>query len=265
MRLAYTGCVTALLADSHAHLDQFPDADIEAMVARARDAGVGMIVCVGTTLASSRNVIELARRHDIVYAGVGLHPQDLKAPVTEGDLETLRGLALGDSKVVCISETGLDYQETSPDRGWQQEWFRRHIRLARELGKPVDFHSRDADADTLRILREERASEAGAIWHYFQGTQADADAGLSLGCYISLAKPLLRIPALEAVVRALPLERIVLETDTYPQPFKKNPARRTEPSHVRLIAEKVAELRGMTVEEVAEVTTANLRRALRMG
>ncbi|MBI3744513.1 MAG: TatD family hydrolase [Chloroflexi bacterium] len=257
--------MAALLADSHSHLDQFADAEVDAMVQRAREAGVGMIVCVGTTLVSSRKVIELARRHDVIYAGVGVHPQDVKAPVTDADLVALRALATSDAKVVCISETGLDYQETSPDRGWQQEWFRRHIRLARELGKPIDFHSREADADTLRIIREERVGDVGAIWHYFQGTQADAETGLALGCYISLAKPLLRTPELEAVVRTLPLERIVLETDTYPQPFKKNPVRRTEPSHVRLVAEKVAELRGMTVEEVAEVTTANLRRALRMG
>ncbi len=254
-----------MLCDSHTHLDLFTDAELDGIVSRAREAGVGMIVAVGSTLASSRRAIELARRYDIVYAGVGMHPMDLKAPFTEGDYLALRDMALAGPKVVCVSETGLDFLPTSPDRAWQDRAFREHIRLARELGRAIDLHSRESDAAVLEVLRQERIAEVGAIWHYFQSGRAEAEAALDLGCYISLAKPLLRKPELEPIVRDLPMNRIVLETDSYPQPWKRNPAMRTEPAHVRMVAAKVAEIKGITVEEVAAVTTANLRRALRLG
>ena len=253
-----------MLADSHTHLDQFADDEIAVMLARARDAGVEMIVAVGTTIASSRRVIELADRHEAVYAGVGMHPMDIEAPFTDDDYATLRDLALSHPKVVCIAETGLDFLDTSPDRAWQDRAFREHIRLARELGKPIDFHAREAHDVILDVLREEKAAETGAIWHYFLGDAARAREAVALGLYISLAKPLLREPELVEAVKDVPVERIVLETDTYPQPWKKNPERRTEPSHVRQVAEKVAELWGRSLDEVAEITTANLKRVLRL-
>lgn len=253
-----------MLCDSHTHLDQFEDAALDGIVARARKAGVGLIVAVGSTVESSRRALELARCYDVVYAGVGIHPMDLRAPFNAADYAALRAMAISDPKVVCVSETGLDFLETSPDRAWQDSAFRQHIRLAHEVGKPVEVHSRQADAEVLEVLRQERAGEVGAIWHYFQSGREVAEQALELGCYISLAKPLLRKPELEPVVHDIPLERIVLETDSYPQPFKQNPARRTEPSHVRLVAEKVAEIRGLTVERVAAATTANLKRVLRL-
>ena len=254
-----------MLCDSHTHLDQFTADEVEAMVGRAKEASVGVIVAVGSTLTSSREVIRLAETYDIVYAGVGLHPMDLKAPFTETDYAALRGLALSSPRVVCISETGLDFLPTSPDRGWQEHAFREHIRLARELGKPLDFHAREAYDVILDVLRQEKADETGAIWHYFQGDEGKAHEAMEMGVYLSMAKPLLRLPELQEVARGLPMERIVLETDSYPQPWKKNPIRRTEPAHVRQVAEKLAELKGLTVEEVAAATTANLKRALRMG
>ncbi len=254
-----------MLADSHTHLDQFSDDEIAGMVARARDAGVEMIVAVGTTVASSRRIIDLADRYEPVYADVGIHPMDLKAPFTDDDYATLRDLALSHPKVVCIAETGLDFLDTSPDRVWQDRAFREHIRLARELGKAIDFHAREAHDVILDVLRDEKAAEAGAIWHYFLGDAAKAREAIDLGFYISLAKPLLREPELVVAVKDIPLERIVLETDTYPQPWKKNPERRTEPSHVTQVAEKVAEIWGRSPDEVAQITTANLKRALRLG
>ena len=254
-----------MLCDSHTHLDQFTEDEVDAMVGRAKEAGVAVIVAVGSTLDSSREAIRLAERYDIVYAGVGLHPMDLTAPFTESDYTALRDLALSSPRVVCISETGLDFLPTSPDRGWQEHAFREHIRLARELGKPLDFHVREAYDVILDLMREEKAEELGAIWHYFHGDQRKAQEAMGMGFYLSLAKPLLREPELQEVARGLPMERIVLETDSYPQPWKKNPVRRTEPAHVRQVAEKVAELKGLTMEEVASVTTANLKRALRMG
>ena len=253
-----------MLCDSHTHLDLFAEEELESMLERAREADVGFILTVGTTLASSRRALELAHEHDVVYAGVGLHPMDLTGPFTQEDYAALRGMALSGPKLLCIGETGLDFQERSPDRGWQEDSFRQHIRLAREVGKPIDFHARGADDAVLEVLREERAGEVGAIWHYFQADLARAQEALGLGLYLSLAKPLLLQPELQEVVRAIPMDRIVLETDSYPQPWKKNPIRRTEPSHVRLVAEKVAELKGLALEEVATATTANLKKVLRI-
>lgn len=253
-----------MLADSHTHLDLFTDDEIDAMIPRAEAAGVAMIVCVGSTLESSRRAIELARRFDSVYAGVGMHPMDLKAPFTDDDYGTLKALAQSSDKVVCVSETGLDFLDTSPDRGWQIEALRGHVRLAKELGKPLDFHAREAYDEILDVLKHEGAEETGAIWHYFLGDAGKAAEAMGMGFYISLAKPLLLRPELAEAAKDIPLDRIVLETDSYPQPWKKNPARRTEPSHLPLVAEKLAEIKGVPVGEIEAATTANLKRALRL-
>ncbi len=254
-----------MLCDSHTHLDHYSDEDVAGMVQRAREAGVGLIINVGTTIETSRKAIENAKSYDVVYAGVGIHPSDVKAPFSEADYSTLRTLAMSHPKVVCIGETGLDFMPGSPDRSWQIESFRQHIRLAKELRKPIDFHARGAEHDILGVLRLEHAGDVGAIWHYFLYDAAKAEEAIALGFYISLAKPLLREPGLQEAAKAIPIERIVLETDSYPQPFKKNPIRRTEPSHVLQVAEKLAELKGLTASEVANITTANLKRALRLA
>ena len=254
-----------MLADSHTHLDLFTDDELEAMVSRAEAAGVGMIVCVGSTIESSRRAVELARRFDSVYAGVGMHPMDLKAAFTDGDYRALKSLAESSDKVVCVSETGLDFLDTSPDRGWQMEALRGHVRLAKELGKPLDFHAREAYDEILGVLKAEGAEETGAIWHYFLGDAEKAAEAIALGFYISLAKPLLLRPELAEAAKHIPLDRIVLETDSYPQPWKKNPARRTEPSHLPLVAEKLADLKGVGVADIEAATTANLKRALRLA
>jgi TatD DNase family protein len=208
--------------------------------------------------------VDLASRYDIVCAGVGLHPMDLREPFTARDREALHEMATSSPKVVCISETGLDFLPTSPDRLWQDRSLREHIRLARELGKPLDFHAREAYDAILPLLREEKADECGAIWHYFEGGHDKAREALAMGFYLSLAKPLLRLPELQEVAKGLPLDRLVLETDSYPQPWKKNPLMRTVPAHVAQVAAKVAELKAVTIDEVAAATTANLRRALRL-
>ena len=147
-----------MLSDSHTHLDQFSDFEVDAMVERARLAEVGLIVAVGSTLDSSRKAIGLAEKYDIVYAGVGYHPMDLAAPFTEADYASLRQLALSSPKVLCISETGLDFLPTSPDPSWQEHAFREHIRLAKELGKPLDFHARESYDVILELMREEKAT-----------------------------------------------------------------------------------------------------------
>ena len=151
-----------------------------------------------------------------------------------------------------VSEIGLDFMEGMPDRADQYQAFRAQIGMARELRLPIVFHSREAHDATLRVLREERAYEVGGAMHYFQADRDTAQQALDLGFYISLARPLLRLPELQAVAASLPLEGIVLETDAAPQPFKAKRSMWTEPRHVRDVAAKLAELHETTPERVEE-------------
>ena len=249
------------LIDSHAHIDQYDASEIPAILDRARDAGLGMIIVAGTTVESSRNAVTLSHDNPIVYGGVGLHPADLTGPVDDATADILRKLA-SDPKVVVWSETGLDYLESSPPRELQDQAFRAQIRLAIEAKLPLVVHSREAHPDMLRLLREEHASDVGGIFHYFQGDLATAEAAMDMGFDISMAKPLLRLPELQEVAAKLPLERMVLETDSFPQPFKKHRDRWTEPWHLPQVAEKLAELQGRDVAEITAVTTANVLRVL---
>ena len=254
----------SLLADSHTHLDHFPTSEIPDVLQRARDAGVGIIVCAGTTLGSSQTCVELARQNDILYAGVGLHPMNLEGPLDDDTFRALEKLAVGNPKVVCISEIGLDFLPTSPDRQMQFQALQRQIGLARELDKPIIFHSRESHPEVLQTLREEKASEVGGVMHYFQADGDTAKEAMDMGFYISLAKPLLRLPELQEVAKDIPLEKIVLETDSAPQPWKKYRRNWNEPFHVRQVAEKLAELKGLPVEEVIEQTTANILGLLKL-
>ena len=251
-----------ILNDSHTHLDEYSSTEIPDILDRARDAGVGLIVCAGTTVESSRACVELAHSYDAFVAGVGIHPMEAREPVDDKVYAALRELAAGSPRVVCISEVGLDFLPESPPRDVQDQVFRAQIRLARELKLPVIFHSRESHPEVLRTLREERAYEVGGVMHYFQADGKTGKEAIDSGFHVSLARPLLRLPELQEVARDIPLESIVLETDAAPQPFKKYRRNWTEPRHVRDVAEKLAELKGITVEEVAEATTANLTRVL---
>ena len=182
---------------------------------------------------------------------------DLPGPVDADAIGELRRLASSNDKVLVMSEIGLDFMEGAPDRAAQYGAFREQIGLARELGLPIVFHSREAHTDTLRVLREERAYEVGGAMHYFQADEDTARRAMDLGFYISLARPLLRLPELQRTASKLPLESVVLETDAAPQPFKSKRESWTEPRHVRPIAEKLAELKGLPVAEVEAVTTGN--------
>ena len=251
-----------MLADCHTHLDSYPPEEIEGILQRAHQAGVGLIISAGTTLDSSLECIRLAARFPSVFAGVGIHPMDIKAPVDEDTYNRLKELAASSNKVLVISEIGLDFMEGTPDRDLQYQAFREQIRLARELRLPIEFHTREAHHETLRVLQEEQAYQVGAIMHYFQADEATANRCIDLDFYISLARPLLRLPHLQELVAKLPMERIVLETDSYPQPFKRKRDSWTEPRHVRTVAEKVAELKRLSLEEVEHITTGNLLRLL---
>ena len=246
-----------LFVDLHTHIDQYEPDELPGMFERARAVEVGPIIAAGVTVESTRRCLELAAEYDNVFAGVGVHPSDLTGDLDNVALDQLRQMA-SDERVVVMSEVGLDHQDHSPDRAVQERAFRAQLGIAHEAGLPVVFHMRFATDDMIRVLTEERVSELGGAAHYFQGNQQEAAAVIDLGCYISLAKPLLRLPELQEVAQKLPLEWIVLETDCYPQPFKGKREKWTEPKDVPIVAAKLAELKGIDVAEVMEVTTANV-------
>ncbi len=251
-----------VLGDCHTHLDQYPMLEIPEILDRAHQSGVAFAICAGTTLQSTRNCIALAERHKPLYAGVGIHPMQAHEPITDDVYSELEQIAKSSSKVVCISEVGLDFLPESPAHEIQYQVFREHLKLAKILKLPVIFHSRESHSEVFRTLREENADEVGGAMHYFQGNEATAREAIDCGFYISLARPLTRLPELQKVAKVIPLENIVLETDAAPQPFKKYRTNWTEPRHVHSVAETLADVKGITVEEVAEVTTRNLARLL---
>ena len=250
-----------LFGDCHTHLDQYDLAELPGILERAAEVGVASVILAGTTLESTRACIGLAGEIDAFYAGVGIHPCQAYERVNDAmyaDLERMAQLP----KVVCISEVGLDYLPESPDHSVQDQVFRQHIRLAKSLDLPIIFHSREAHSACFRVLREEQAGEVGGAMHYFQADKATAREAIDCGFYISLARPLTRLAEVQEAARAIPLENIVLETDAFPQPFKKYRHNWTEPRHVAEVAQCLAEVKSVSIEEVAEVTTANLRKML---
>lgn len=258
-----------MLCDCHVHFASYESHELPGVVQRASDARVDTIITAGTTLETSETCVTLAKSYGAVYAAIGVHPVRLRGFLDEQSLERLESLARGERKVVAWSETGMDYLGNAPELKWQEQAFRAQIRLARTLRLPLVWHSRVPEpgvmgqhAETFRILKEEHAGEVGGVMHYFQADEATAWQAIDTGSFISFAKPLLRLPHLTGVARAIPLEHIVLETDASPQPWKPNRAGWTEPKDVALVAQRLAEIKGVSVEEVAEATTANLVRLL---
>ena len=251
-----------MLVDCHVHLDTYSDEDVAAILERARNVGVGFVISAGTTIESSHRSIELSNKFPDFFSGVGIHPMDVQQIIDEAIYGKLRQLIISSEKVLVISEIGLDFMEGMPDRAIQYQAFREQIRLARETKLPIVFHSRESHEEVLRVLREERAYEVGGVMHYFQADEKTAREAIDLGFYISLARPLLRLPHLQEVAANLPLESVVLETDAAPQPFKAKRENWTEPRHLRVIVEKLAELQNRTVEQVESTVAGNIKRLL---
>jgi TatD DNase family protein len=246
-----------MLVDSHCHLD-FPElaARLPDVLQHMRDAGVGQALCVSVTLEDWPRVIALAEQHPHLHASVGVHPdyQEGKDPTAE----ELVALA-AHPRVVAIGETGLDYFRLKGDLEWQRERFRNHIRAARTCGKPLIIHTREAAADTLRIMREENAGEAGGVMHCFTESLAVAEAAIELGFYISFSGIVTfkNAAALKEVARTIPLERMLIETDSpYLAPVPHR-GKTNEPGYVCHVAEEIARLRETDFESVAQATTAN--------
>jgi TatD DNase family protein len=253
-----------MYVDSHCHLS-FPELteDLPGVLARMREARVVAALNVCTTLPEFPAVLAVAEREADIYASVGVHPDYTET--AEPTVEQLVALAQH-PKVVAIGETGLDYFRLKEPLEWQRERFRVHIRAARAARKPLIIHTRAAAEDTIRLMQEEGAEEAGGVMHCFTESLEVARAAMALGFYISFSGIVTFKNAreLHAVAQAVPLDRMLVETDApylAPVPFR---GRRNEPSYVPHVAAKVAELHGVTADFVAERTSGNFSRLFKV-
>ena len=253
-----------MFVDSHCHLD-FPDlaADLPAVLHAMVQAQVTHALCISVNLPDWPAVHALAMRHDNLYATVGVHPDYPDTPEpSQDDLET----RAAQPKIVAIGETGLDYYRQEGDLEWQRTRFRTHIRASRRTGKPLVIHTRAAAADTLAIMREEAAGEAGGVMHCFTETGDVARAALDLGFHISFSGIVTFKNAkdLKEIARFVPMDRMLIETDApYLAPVPHR-GKRNEPAYVRFVAAEIAALRGTSVAEVAQATSANFFRLFRI-
>lgn len=247
-----------MLIDTHAHID-FEDLqkDLPKVLADAEEAGVDKIIIPGVEPSGFNNIISLIETHDNLYGAIGIHPSDAKQWNDES-YELIKNLAKN-PKVVAIGEIGLDYYWDKSFNDLQKEVLIKQISIAKELGKPVIIHDREAHGDTLQILKDTNAKEVGAVMHCFSGSPEFALECIKEGFYIALGgvvtfknakKP-------QEVAKEIPLDKLLLETDSpflAPVPYR---GKTNTPAYVKLVAEKIAELRGISLEEVEEATTKN--------
>ena len=246
-----------MLVDSHCHLN-FPEllANLPAIKQSMQANEVGHALCISVTLPDFPQVIALAETNTNFFASVGVHPdyENIEEPTVAGLL------ALADhEKVVAIGETGLDYFRLTGDLEWQRTRFRTHIQAAIQCGKPLVIHTRNAAADTLRIMREENAQKIGGVMHCFTESLEVALEAIELGFYISFSGIVTfkNALAIKEVARQVPLSRMLIETDSpylAPIPYR---GKTNQPSYVKHVAEEIAKLRGISFEEVATTTTEN--------
>ncbi len=255
-----------MLIDSHCHLDFDKFAgDREKVISRAREEGIELIINVGTSLERSKKSLQLAEKYTFIYAAVGIHPHEAEK-VKQDDWQALENLSEND-KVVAIGETGLDYYHNLAAKDKQKESFRRQIALGRKRKLPFIVHKREADEDTLSILKKEKAEEVGGVLHCFSGNLSLAQECLKLGFYISVAGQVTYPNAknLREAVKKLPTDRLLIETDS---PFLAPQAqrgKRNEPAFVRYVAEELACLHHLSREDISRITTRNAKHLLGIG
>ncbi len=255
-----------MLIDSHAHIqDKQFKGEVDNILDNAKSAGVDTIICVAYDYESSRSAVELARRYSQVYAVIGIHPHDAKTLNNEciADLFELAR----EPKVVAIGETGLDFYRDLSPREQQRRAFREQIHMAKELGKPIVIHDREAHQEVTDIIKEEKAGVNGGILHCYSGHLPMAMDLMKAGFYISFAGPLTYKSAKKAheVASKISLDRILIETDCpylTPEPLR---GKRNEPANVAHVAKKLAEIRNRSFEEIAYLTSRNARRVFRLG
>jgi TatD DNase family protein len=253
-----------MFVDSHCHLD-FPElrAELPQLLDAMRASAVTHALCIAVEMNAWPDVHALAAEHANLYASVGVHPDYIDTPEPTVAMLVAK---TREPKIVAIGETGLDYYRLEGDLGWQRERFRTHIRAAREAGRPLVIHTRSAAADTLAIMREERAGEAGGVMHCFTETWEVAQAALDLGFHISFSGIVTfkNATALKDVARRVPLERMLIETDSpylAPVPYR---GKTNQPAYVPHVAAEIARLRDVPVEAIAAATSHNFFRLFRI-
>lgn len=251
--------------DTHVHLnaDQYDD-DLQQVIDRALEAKVEKMVVIGFDRKTIERAMALANQYDFIYAVIGWHPVDA-IDCTEQDLAWIEELA-AHPKVVGIGETGLDYYWDKSPKDVQQFWFRKQIKLAQKLNLPIIIHNRDATGDVVRILREENAATVGGIMHCFGGSVETARECIDMNFMISLGGPVTFKNARQPkeVAKEIPLEHLLIETDApylAPHPYR---GKRNEPCYVSLVAEEIARQKELSLEEVANATTANAIRFFKL-
>lgn len=249
-----------MLVDSHCHLN-FPElaANLPAIKQSMQDNQVGHALCISVTLPDFPQVLALAEANENFYASVGVHPdyEDIEEPALDDLI-----LLANHPKVIAIGETGLDYFRLTGDLEWQRTRFRTHIRAAIKSGKPLIIHTRNAAEDTLRIMREENAQQIGGVMHCFTESLEVALQAIGLGFYISFSGIVTfkNATSIKEVAQQIPLNRILVETDSpylAPMPYR---GKINQPSYVKYVAEEIAKLRGISLEEVSLATTENFFR-----
>jgi len=255
-----------MLIDTHTHLDDARyDGDRDAMINRARQAGVERFVTIGCDLATSRAAVTLADQHQFVYASIGVHPHEVKH-ISEGWYDEFRRLACN-KKVVAYGEIGLDYHYNHSSPRDQRERFREQIQLARELHLPIIIHTREAQDDTITILKEEKAAEVGGVFHCFSGDAWLAQDALEMGFYLSFSGILTfqNATMLRDIAKHTPLDRLLVETDCpYLTPVPHR-GKRNEPAYVAHIAKQLAAIHPeLSPEEIEQHTTENAKRLFKI-
>ncbi|KWU68288.1 TatD family hydrolase [Priestia sp. YIM B13446] len=250
-----------MLFDTHVHLnaEQYED-DLQEVINRALEKGVQNMVVVGFDEPTIKKAIQIAETYDFIYASVGWHPVDA-IDMTDEHLAWIEELAQH-PKVVALGEMGLDYHWDKSPKEVQKDVFRRQIRLARKVNLPIIIHNRDATEDVVTILKEEHVEEVGGIMHCFTGSIEVAKQCMDMNMYISFGGPVTFKNAKKPkeVATELPLDKLLIETDCpylTPHPFR---GKRNEPGYVSYVAEQIAELKGITYEELADITTANAKK-----
>ncbi len=254
-----------MLFDSHAHVnDKRYEDDRHEMIMRAFESGVELIMLPGASLESSLSGVELSKKYDFIYSAVGIHPHDTKN-MDDMTLDMIKGLAKN-LKVKAIGEIGLDYYYDFSPRDIQKKWFEEQLLLAKELRLPVIIHDRDAHQDVMDILTKVDAFETGVVMHCYSGSKELALEYVKKGAYISFAGPVTFKNARKAKEAAavVPLDRLLIETDSpylTPDPFR---GKRNEPEYVRFVAMTIAGIRGISFDEVAKITYDNAKRIFKI-
>lgn len=253
-----------MIFESHAHYDDEAfDGDREALLSSLREQGIGTVLNVGASLSGSEATVKLAEQYSFIYGAVGVHPSEVEE-LNEENFARLRALC-DHEKVVAVGETGLDYHYPEPDKALQKKWFERQLLLARETGLPVIIHSREAAKDTLDMMQALHAGEIGGVVHCFSYGKEMAREYLSLGFYFGIGGVITfnNAKKLKEAVEYIPMERILLETDSpylAPQPHR---GERNSSLNLPYVVETIAELKGISCEDVERITEQNTRELFR--